>query len=145
MPPLLVLDVLTCSPKCKCHFDENFVTGCTGTCHFDNLRCSQWSQYLHNGVISVSLHAENRWHLCSPRVRVHCLGKLKFSHEVYTGACYRWAYTHACAYTYGQASCGRWNKYHIYRCAPHFKFHREQKYPFFFQSCEALYLISRHH
>ena len=27
--------------KC-CHFDEIFITGCTGSCHFDNIQCKQW-------------------------------------------------------------------------------------------------------
>ena len=25
----------------QCHFDKIFITGCTGSCHFDNFQCSQ--------------------------------------------------------------------------------------------------------
>ena len=34
-----------------CYFDEIFITGCTGSCHFDNLRCSQWLKlHFHSSV-----------------------------------------------------------------------------------------------
>ena len=38
------------TPKQKCHFEEIFVTGCTGSCHFDNLRCSQWWRFRQNDI-----------------------------------------------------------------------------------------------
>ena len=47
----------TLKPKC-CHFDELFVTGCAGSCHFDNFQCSQWRKFRQNNDISVS--ANNR-------------------------------------------------------------------------------------
>ena len=31
-----------CTLKRKCHFDENVITGCTGSCHFDNFPFSLW-------------------------------------------------------------------------------------------------------
>ena len=36
-------------------FDEIFTTCCTGNCHFDNVRCSQWSKFDQNEDISVSM------------------------------------------------------------------------------------------
>ena len=43
--------------KCKCcHFDEIFITGCTGSCHFDNFRCSQWWKFHQNDNISVTVN-----------------------------------------------------------------------------------------
>ena len=37
------MSVLPTSLKRKCrHFDEILVTGCIGSCHFDDFRCSQW-------------------------------------------------------------------------------------------------------
>ena len=41
--------------KRKCHFDEIFITGCTGSCHFDNFQCSQWWKCHENEYISVSV------------------------------------------------------------------------------------------
>ena len=43
------------SLKQKRYFDEIYVTGCTGNCHFDNLRCSQWRTFRQNDSISVSV------------------------------------------------------------------------------------------
>ena len=40
--------------KCR-HFDEIFITGCTGSCHFDNFQCSQWWKFHQNEDISVSV------------------------------------------------------------------------------------------
>ena len=40
--------------KC-CHFDEIFITDCTGSCHFDNFQCSQWWKFCQNEDISVSV------------------------------------------------------------------------------------------
>ena len=41
--------------KRKCHFDEILITGCTGSCHFDNFQCSQWWQFHQNENISASV------------------------------------------------------------------------------------------
>ena len=40
--------------KCR-HFDEIFITGYTGSCHFDNFQCSQWWQFHQNEGLSVSV------------------------------------------------------------------------------------------
>ena len=40
--------------KCR-HFDEILITGCTGSCHFDNFQCSQWWKFHQNEDISVSV------------------------------------------------------------------------------------------
>ena len=41
--------------KRKCHLDEIFVTGCTGSCHLNNFKCSQKRNFRHNVGISVSM------------------------------------------------------------------------------------------
>ena len=41
--------------KCR-HFDENFITGCTGSCHFDNFQCSQWWKFHQNDDMCVSVN-----------------------------------------------------------------------------------------
>ena len=47
---------LSSSLKRKCrHFDEILITGCTGSCHFDNFQCSQWWKFHQNEDISVSV------------------------------------------------------------------------------------------
>ena len=47
---------LSKSLKRKCrHFDEIWITGCTGSCHFDNFQCSQWWKFHQNEDISVSV------------------------------------------------------------------------------------------
>ena len=48
----------TLKRKC-CYFDEIFVTGCTGSCHFDNLRCSQRWKCRQNDNIFVSVYVAN--------------------------------------------------------------------------------------
>ena len=40
--------------KCR-HFDEIFITGCTGSCHFDNFQYSQWWTFHQNEDSSVSV------------------------------------------------------------------------------------------
>ena len=37
------------------HFDEIFIAGCTGSCHFDNFQCSQWWKFCQNDKIFVSV------------------------------------------------------------------------------------------
>ena len=49
--------------KRKClHFDEIFVTGCTGSCQNDNFQCSQWLKFRQNDDIFVSVIADHQWH-----------------------------------------------------------------------------------
>ena len=38
-----------------CHFDEIVINGCTGSCHFDNFRCSQWRQFRQNDDAFISM------------------------------------------------------------------------------------------
>ena len=45
----------TLKRKCR-HFDEILITGCTGSCHFDNFQCSQWWKFHQNEDISVSVY-----------------------------------------------------------------------------------------
>ena len=59
----------TLKRKC-CHFDEILITGCTGSCHFDNFQCSQWWKFHQNedifvSVIIVAFHLN--WVLPMPR------------------------------------------------------------------------------
>ena len=44
----------TLKRKCR-HFDEILITGCTGSCYFDNFKCSQWWQFHQNEDISLSV------------------------------------------------------------------------------------------
>ena len=44
--------------KCR-HFVEIFITGCTGSCHFDNFQCSQWWTFHQNEDFSVSVSPTN--------------------------------------------------------------------------------------
>ena len=50
-----VTEPTTLKRKCR-HFDEIFITGCTGSCHFDNFQCSQWWKFHQNEDISVSVN-----------------------------------------------------------------------------------------
>ena len=44
------------SLKRKCNnFDEIFITGCTGSCYFDNFQCSQWWKFHLNDNKSPSV------------------------------------------------------------------------------------------
>ena len=48
--------IISSSLKRKCrHFDEILITGCTGSCHFDNFQCNQWWKFHQNEDISVSV------------------------------------------------------------------------------------------
>ena len=38
-----------------CLFDEIIITGCTGSCHFDNFQCSQQWKFHQNVDISISM------------------------------------------------------------------------------------------
>ena len=49
----------------KCYFDEIFLSGCTGSCHFDNFQCSQWWRFHQNDNIFVTVvfaqFSRNNW------------------------------------------------------------------------------------
>ena len=54
--PYLINEVNPCSLIRKCrHCDEIIITDCTGSCHFDNFRCSRWWKFHQNDYISVSV------------------------------------------------------------------------------------------
>ena len=54
--PYLTNEVNPCSLIRKCrHCDEIIITDCTGSCHFDNFRCSRWWKFHQNDNISVSV------------------------------------------------------------------------------------------
>ena len=56
-----------------CHFDESFITGCTGNCPFENLRCSQWWQLLQNHMpVSLWRYLTSGFCLSSFFVWSHC-------------------------------------------------------------------------
>ena len=38
-----------------------FITGCTGSCHFDNFQCSQWWKFHQNEDIAVSVIPCSLW------------------------------------------------------------------------------------
>ena len=40
------------------HFDEMFITGCTGSCQNDNFQCSQWWKFRQNDDIFVSVEGD---------------------------------------------------------------------------------------
>ena len=44
----------TLKQKC-CHFDEIFITDCTGSCQNDSFQCSQWWKFLQDDDIFVSV------------------------------------------------------------------------------------------
>ena len=48
------------------HFDEMFITGCTGSCQTDNFQCSQWWKLRQNDDIFVSVYTGNpcAWKCC---------------------------------------------------------------------------------
>ena len=51
--------------KRKClHFDEIFITGCTGSCQNDNFQCSQWLKFRQNDDIFVSVNSVTIWLTC---------------------------------------------------------------------------------
>ena len=43
------------------HFDEIFITGCTGSCHFDNFQYSQWWKFHQNEDISTEVYLNQSW------------------------------------------------------------------------------------
>ena len=52
---LLSSEIATSLKRKYCHFDEIFITGCTGSCQNDNFQCSQWWKFRQNGDIFVSV------------------------------------------------------------------------------------------
>ena len=53
---LLWTDGITTTKRKSRHVDEMFITGYTGSCHFDNFQCSHWLKFHQNEDISVSVH-----------------------------------------------------------------------------------------
>ena len=57
----LARNVQTCiqiypySLKCKCYFDEIFITGCSVSCRFDNYQRSLWWKFHQIGDISIAV------------------------------------------------------------------------------------------
>ena len=55
---MLTITIMTTTLKRKClHFDEIFVTGCTGSCQNDNFQCRQWLKFRQNDDIFVSVNS----------------------------------------------------------------------------------------
>ena len=50
--------------KQECYFDAISITGCIGSCHFDNFRCSQWWKFHQNDKISVPVRVSLLTHNC---------------------------------------------------------------------------------
>ena len=67
------ISALICMQKC-CRFDIIFITGCTGSCHFDHLRCGQWlkfHQYEGKCIIkkyNLLVGVQPRWQTCLLRL-----------------------------------------------------------------------------
>ena len=58
----------TISMKRKCrHFDEIFVTGCTGSCHFDNFQWGQWWTFHQNKDIVVPVYEHTKYNTLSTK------------------------------------------------------------------------------
>ena len=67
-------NIFVTSLKRKCrHFDEILITGCTGSCHFDNFQCSQWWKFHQNEDISVSVLHPQKSFKCFCRKYMHIL------------------------------------------------------------------------
>ena len=43
------------------HFDESFINGCSGNCHFDTYQCSKWRKFRHKENIPVSVLAKLKY------------------------------------------------------------------------------------
>ena len=73
------------SLKRKClHFDEIFITGCTGSCQNDNFQCSQWLKFRQNDDIFVSVFYPTLYNGC--KRYLFMLG-LKLNHVNKNGIC----------------------------------------------------------
>ena len=60
-PYLPLSNALGPTLKRKClHFDEIFITGCTGSCQNDNFQCSQWLKFRQIDDIFVSVETNGR-------------------------------------------------------------------------------------
>ena len=60
------------------HFDEIFITGCTGICHFDNFRCNQWRKFHQNDIsvlVNFTLADHERSGYSSPNVTICMVAK----------------------------------------------------------------------
>ena len=67
----------------KCHFEGISITGCTGSCHFDNFQCSQWWKVHQNDDIFDSVIEGYSTPICDARpkwaymvIQVRGLGSL---------------------------------------------------------------------
>ena len=77
------------SLKQKClHFDEIFITGCTGSCQNDNFQCSQWLKFRQNDNIFVSVLYSVGWNsLPIQRCNRWSLGIDKYIHPTLFWKC----------------------------------------------------------
>ena len=66
--------------KCR-HFDEILITGCTGSCHFDNFQCSQWWKFHQNEDISVSVMKSQRCQCVPKHKQLDCLFNRSFRQQ----------------------------------------------------------------
>ena len=68
------------------HFDEMFITGCTGSCQNDNFQCSQWWKFRQNDDIFVSVYVHGKGstrgalNTLRPRQNVHRFADDTFKH-----------------------------------------------------------------
>ena len=73
--------------KC-CHFDEIFITVCTGSCQTDNFQCSQWWKFHQNDDISMSV--QDSW--CSMLAILFCFVLIWVILTFING--FMWIFTH---------------------------------------------------
>ena len=57
-PASVIINCNTALKRKSLHFDEMFITGCTGSCQNDNFQCSQWWKFRQNDDIFVSVRIE---------------------------------------------------------------------------------------
>ena len=73
---LNVYGLITLKRK-RLHFDEIFITGCTGSCQNDNFQCSQWLKFRQNDDIFVSVkprECKGNWYIhCIRTVHIRCM------------------------------------------------------------------------
>ena len=102
---VLPLELIPCTLKLYyCCFDEISITGCTGSCHFDNFQCSQWWKFHQNDDISVSMYATQ--HCDSPCYDTTDLNHCHCSIEEWYKIC-----IYVCS-----KSCRFWRKYFSILC-----------------------------
>ena len=69
---------LTLKQECH-HFDEIFIIGCTGSCHYDNCHCSQWWKFHQNYNIPASVYSSGKLLKC---VYLNKSPNVDFSEEI---------------------------------------------------------------